>query len=138
MSDYAAEHKVPPFEIVIMTNDDAEFYSAVGPWLASREVAAETGSVLWDDPHKVWAVARAADKRTLGVAALYQGTVCSLYVEPSSRGQMVGYSLLRFIVGKANRPLRATATDNSRPLFAALGFIEIGTRGRYTLMQQEA
>jgi L-amino acid N-acyltransferase YncA len=138
MSDYATAHKVPEYDIVPMTHDDPGFYDAVGPWLASRDVAAETGSVLWDDPGKVWSVARSHDGRTLGVAALHRDAVCSLYVEPSSRGQMVGFALLRSLVAHATGPLRATATEDSRDLFTALGFTETGTRGRYSLMRREA
>ncbi len=132
MSDYSTEHKVPPYGIRRMVNTDPGFYDAVGPFLAKRDVARDLGASVWDDSGKEWYVA-VSEGIAIGMVALWRNTVCSFWVAPRTRGQTVGYALLRRLMADvpAETTLHATATDDSLDLFAAVGFTETRTRGRY-------
>lgn len=132
MSEYSTEHKVPPFQIRRMANTDPDFYAVVGPFLAKREVAKDLGSSVWDDPAKVWYVA-VAEGVAIGMVAMWRHTVCSFWVAPRTRGQAVGYTLLRRLMADVptEKTMRTTATAESLPLFEAVGFSETRARGRY-------
>jgi GNAT superfamily N-acetyltransferase len=108
----------------------------VGPYLSRREIVAELGSPVWDDDEKQWYVADSATLGVLGLCAVHRDAVCSFYVNPDSRRQTIGYALLHHVTSRHD-VLTATATDASRDLFGYLGFVEVGTRGRFTLMRRE-
>jgi hypothetical protein len=133
VSDYAAEHKVPPYAIRRMLNTTEGFYELLGPFLARREIVAELGAPVWDDDDKEWFVAVTEPGDVLGMVAVRSGCeVCSFYVIPGSRELLVGYALLHnAVAGRARGTLKATATEASRGLFTLAGFTETGTRGRY-------
>lgn len=138
MADYTSEHKVTPYTIRRLTNDDPEFYPIVGPLLSRREVVAALGSPVWDEPGKVWWVAVSGGE-AIGMIALSGKLICSFYVPPRTRGLAIGYALLRQLMAEApSEPLRAVATADSLDLFAALGFVQAGTKGRYINLTIEA
>src|SRR6476660_7482873 len=140
-STYSAEHKVPTFDVLRLTNKSPEFYGVVGPFLSRREIVAELGQPVWDEDSKLWLVAKAGGGETLGLVAVRDGReICSFYVTPGSRGRLVGTALLHQAVTTAGlgKELRATATDASLELFTLFGFVETGTRGRYHLMRRPA
>ena len=132
-----AEHKVPAYELVEMTNQDPDFYRIVGPWLSRREIVDELGGPVWDDAGKEWIIAHGAGG-PLGMVAFHEGMVCSLYVSPGQRGQLAGTTMvLRLVFRHGHGALRAVATEASRGLFAECGFKEEGRRGRYYLMVRQ-
>ncbi len=45
-------------KILRRTNKDADFYQLLGPFLANRTVEREIGYKIYDDPEKVWLIAR--------------------------------------------------------------------------------
>ena|GEM_PF-2016403 len=45
-------------KILQRTNKDADFYQLLGPFLANRAVEREIGYKVYDDPEKVWLIAR--------------------------------------------------------------------------------
>lgn len=138
MSDYIAEHKVPPFELVEMTNADPGFYDLVGPWLSKREVIAELGAPVWDDPDRHWIIAKNDADGLIGMVAERKGMVCSLYVVPGARGQVVGTTMvLRIILRHGSAPLRAMATSASRGLFESCGFQKVKSHGKYHVMVRQ-
>jgi hypothetical protein len=47
--------------IVTLAKSDPEFYPLLGPFLASRAVAAAVGGPIWDDDGKTWHVALDGD-----------------------------------------------------------------------------
>ena len=95
---------------------------------------------MWDDDNKVWHLAIADHDEVLGMVAIRDGReICSFYVTPSSRGKSVGYALLHNATKALDGcPLKATATDASLDLFLLCGFREIGTRGRFHLLERVA
>lgn len=136
MANYAMEHKVPRFTIRDITNREPEFYSVVGPYLSRREIVAELGAPVWDDDGKVWSLAVSEDARVLGFIATKNADICSFWVEPGSRGRLIGSALLYRIVSRATDELRTTATEQAVELFGLFGFTETGQRGRYTIMRR--
>jgi hypothetical protein len=135
---YMAEHKVPAYELLEMTNKDPNFYSLLGPWLARREVVDELGSPVWDDDGKQWIIARGADG-PIGMVAFHGGMVCSLYVATGQRGQLAGTTMvLRLVLRHGHDELRAIATESSKGIFEECGFKESGRRGRYYVMDRKA
>lgn len=132
MNEYSAVHKVPPYTVVELNNRDPRFYELLGPWLSRREIVAELGGAVWDDDDKEWIVAY--DDGPVGMVAYRKGWVCSLYVAPGRRGQIVGTTLLLRLVMRHGRSLKAMATPASLRLFEDCGFRPKGTRGRYTVM----
>lgn len=136
-SDYIAEHKQPPFELVELTNKDPAFYPTLGPWLSRREIVEELGGPVWDDDDKHWIIASNENDGLLGMVAYRRGTVCSLYVTTGARGQLVGTTMVvRLILRHPDVKLKAIATDASHHLFEQCGFKETGTKGRYRLMER--
>lgn len=45
-------------KVLRRTNKDADFYQLLGPFLANRAVEREIGYKIYDDPEKVWLIAR--------------------------------------------------------------------------------
>ena len=137
-ADYIAEHKLPAYQIIELTNANPEFYPLVGPWLARREIVEELGGPVWDDDDKHWIIAHNEKDGLLGMVAVRRGMVCSLYVSPGARGQLAGTTmLLRLILRDGNKPLRAVATNASVSLFQGCGFKERRSHGRYHVMVRQ-
>lgn len=129
------QHKVRPYRVMALTNQDPEFYRIVGPFLSRREIVAELGAPVWDDDGKRWWVA-VADEAVLGLVALKGREVCSFYVEPGSRGAAIGYALVRSALAGESGDVKAVATPASRDMFESFGFRETGRRGRYHVMER--
>jgi GNAT superfamily N-acetyltransferase len=136
VSEYSTEHKVPPYELRYMAHFDEDFYAIMGPFFGSKDAARELGEPIWDEPERDWVVA-VSEGRALGCVAVRKNDyVCSLYVEPGSRGKLIGYALLRAALDLYGGK-RATATPHGAELFALFGFKEVGTKGSYLLMARD-
>lgn len=137
MSEYSSEHKLPVYEIKEMTNQDGRFYDLVGPLLAQRAIAKEVGSPLWDDAQKVWHVAVTQSDEVIGLIAFDSSkqNICSFYVEPKSRGKLVGQALIHSVIQDAEFPVSVVASENAKELFLLNGFREVGQRGRFSIME---
>ncbi len=132
MTDYAAEHKVPPYDVRRRVNTDPDFYPLVGAFLAKRDVTKDLGAPVWDDPGKVWYIA-IADQDAIGMVAYWGKTVCSFWVAPRVRGFSVGYVLLRHLMADVpiDQTVTTIATKDSEMLFEAVGFTRGRPRGKY-------
>ena len=136
-SEYSKNHKVPPYEIVEMTNKSDGFYELIGPLLSKRKIVAELGYPIWDDDMKRWWIAH-IDGSVIGVVALMNNTVCSLYVIPQQRGKLAGTTMLVKLILEANGSgLKATATDASIGIFEECGFTKTGMKGKYHKMVRQ-
>jgi len=138
MSEWV-DHKVPAYGIRRLTNADEGFYDLVGPYLSRRHVVRELGSSVWDDDRKVWYLAvTTAEPEVIGMVAEWHRTVCSFWVPPATRGQAVGYALLRYLVTDFGGSLTTVCTDDSLPLFEAAGFRKLRERGRFHVCSRAA
>lgn len=127
-------NKFPKFRIRRLTNTDGDFYLLVGPLLSRRSIVAELGSPVWDDEGKVWHVAVNGEGEVFGMVGRTDSEICSMWVVPDRRGDLVGAGLLHAAASDTDDPLRATVKPDAVELFARLGFTESGTKGSYTKM----
>jgi len=131
-------NKFPKFGIRRLTNTDDDFYPLVGPLLSRRNIVAELGSPVWDDDGKVWHIAVNDEGEVFGMVGRTGSEICSMWVVPDRRGDLVGAGLLHAAASDTEDPLRATVKPEAVELFARLGFAESGTKGTYTKMVRGA
>lgn len=124
-------------KIVKMTNGDARFYPAIGPYLSRRNVAAENGSPIWDDDGKEWFLAYHG-RKLVGFAALRvvgsHSSLCSAYVLPEFRKQGVYTALVRARLDGRDGPFKAVATPCSVLALKHAGFKANSSKGKFTVM----
>jgi GNAT superfamily N-acetyltransferase len=127
-------------KIVRMFNKDENFYSVMGPFLSRREIVAELGNPIWDDPEKEWFIAYQGSQM-VGFAALRkkgrQTLLVSSYVLPAYRKSGVYTALLKARMEAFQGPLKAIATPSSVPALLKAGMKESGKRGKFTVMDRE-
>ena len=126
----------------VLTRHDPEFYPLVGPFLARREIVAETGAPLWDDDGKLWWVALDGDA-VIGVAAATDRGAyvqfCSAYVPPAHRGKGVYRRLLDARLGHFHgRQIRVTCRPSTADVYARRGFTRDRETKQYVFMRREA
>lgn len=128
-----------PLRVRLMTNRQGGFYEAVGPFLGRRDIVKELGGPVWDDDGKTWSVAMSAGKAIACVGVMPTGKIASLYVIPERRREGVATRLLeKALATAAVDAFSATATPASVKVFEQQGFIAVGMRGCYTLMEKRA
>jgi hypothetical protein len=54
--------------VIIFSRKDKRFYPLVGPFLSNRQIVAELGFPIWDDPSKIWFIALQG-RRLVGICA---------------------------------------------------------------------
>lgn len=131
-------------EIRIMTNKDEGFWPVLGPFLSSRAVAGDLGGPIYNDDGRVWFVA-SLNGCLAGIAAVdvkrSAGVLKHAYVYPQYRKRGVYSQLLQtrmeYIkdLGLAKIKTRAAPTTAHR--FVAMGFVEVGRRGKYVDYEKE-
>ncbi len=114
--------------ITKMTNESAGFYELIGPFLGSRDVHRDLGGPLFDDPGKIWFVARRG-RRLVGFCALAEegshAVLKSAYVLPDERGQQIYDALFRARLAYAEElglPMRSVVTSAAIGTFRRYGF----------------
>lgn len=124
-----------------VTNNDDDFYTLIGPYLARRSIAKELGGNVWDDDGKVWYVALMDGKVCGFVAALYKQnkvTFCSDYILPEFRNAGIYNKLFATRLSDCkDNIIMATATPLSLNHYLNNGFVVTGARGRYRNMKRE-
>lgn len=128
--------KYPKFTIRKLTNADADFYPLVGPLLSRRNIVKELGSPVWDDDGKVWHVAVNEDDVAIGIVGRHNNEIVSMWVQPDSRGQLVGAGLLNAAANETDERLRAVVTPAAVEMFELYGFKATGSKGSYTKMER--
>jgi len=127
-----------------LTNAGQGFYRLLGPFLARREVVAEVGGPIWDDDGKTWWVALAGGEVAGFCAATVPGAggpvvFRSAYTLPGFRRAGVYRRLFSDrLAWSGGRPVRATCTAASLPMFERHGFTTVRTRGRFTDVHRHA
>jgi predicted GNAT family acetyltransferase len=125
--------------VKLIVEKDNEFYSLVGPYLASRSVAKEIGYHVYDDDKTQWVVS--LDRNRLAAFALFRvvngtATVTACYTVEQFRMQGVMRKLMQFAMLQIEvSKFRATANKNSLKMFKSLGFQKIRDNGSFSVME---
>lgn len=125
-------------DILILTNEDPRFYALLGPYLARREIVAELGFPVYDDPGKVWFVALDGEA-VAGFTGLRlergKAHFTSDYVRPGYRQQGVYDRLmaarLTYASDKASNA-HAAVTKAAQHTYERHGFLAGKQYKRYT------
>ena len=119
-------------------HDGGEFWRMAGPLFASAQVRRELGRPMTSSPMHVWWLAMIGGE-VAGIAAIRRTKsyteLVHAYVLPVHRRKGIYTKLLRVRIAYAQPPLRATATAASQPALEKAGFVQIGSRGRYAVME---
>lgn len=131
-------------KIALYRHGEADFWQRMGPMFASAQVRRELGAAMTSDESYVWWVALDGDV-VAGFAAMEVGKgVCHLrhaYVDAAYRGQGLYRRLFDARLAAAvETGLRIRVVVNARSLAMAQehGFVEVGRRGQYTVMERGA
>ena len=119
-------------EEVSRTRND--FYSLMGPFFGSREVAKEVGINIYDDSDKRWFMAFEEDQ-IIGFASLKGRLVSDCYVLKNKRNQGVFRGILTMLEISTKGPLSANCTNASKKAFANAGFVEKKKSKNFTYME---
>ena len=111
-----------------------DFYSLMGWFFGSRQVAKETGINIYDDAEKRWFVAF-KDGRIIGFASIKGRLVSDCYVVPSQRNIGVFSEILTMLKNSTIGPLFANCTKASRKAFENAGFVVKRQTKNFTYME---
>ena len=111
-----------------------DFYSLMGWFFGSRQVAKEVGINIYDDADKRWFVAF-EDGRVIGFASVRGRLVSDCYVVPSKRKAGVFRGILNMLEIAIAGPLAANYTNTSRKAFANAGFVAKRQTKNFTYME---
>ena len=129
-------------DIVRMANTGPGFYPLLGPYLASRQVAADLGEQPWDDPGKTWwvmapggAVAGFAAAADLGTHLAW----CSAWTAPAWRGKGVWSALAAGRdTAAAGREVRVLCRPVLEAAYLRMGFTVTGRTAGYARMRRQS
>lgn len=130
------------FIITEVTNETPGFYNDLGPIFGSREIEKELGGKVYDDPGRIWFIAKAGDKMA-GVCSYEikagKAQLKSAYVYPEFRGQGLWNKLCDMRERAAFEhvdELVVTAKGEHKDIWLKRGFEETGKRGSYVTMRK--
>lgn len=115
---------------------NAEFYSKMGKYFASLEIAKELERQLYNKPNSVWYLST-YKHNILGFAALFDNGkyyfLDNLYVLPEYRNTGTAREIVQEIVSDhADKPIKLIANNPyAIKIFGSLGFVEDGANGKY-------
>lgn len=127
-------------DIITVSKPGPVFYAALGPFLGNHDAGREIGASIEHRAGKTWVIAL-VDGEPVGCAAVFLGPATvelgSAYVLPEHRGRGIYLRLLDVRLHlAAGRRIRVTATDASAPALLRKGFVEVGQRGRYRVLER--
>ena len=115
---------------------NAEFYSKMGKYFASLEIAKELERQLYNKPNSVWYLSTFKNS-ILGFAALFDNGkyyfLDNLYVLPEHRREGTALEIVSEIVSNhTDKPIKLIANNPyAIKIFSSLGFEEDGRNGKY-------
>ena len=111
-----------------------DFYSLMGCFFGSRQVAKEVGINIYDDADKRW-FAAFEDGCIIGLASLRRRLVSDCYVVPSKRNSGVFRGILTMLEISTKGPLAANCTQSSIKAFSNAGFVAKRQTKNFTYME---
>jgi hypothetical protein len=119
----------------VLTNQDADFYLLIGPFLARRQVVKAVGGPIWDDDGKRWIVAIDGDA-VVGFIGLRAGTVESLYTLPG-RERLARRLVAAAVKEGGGRPLHAKVARLHLGAYLAAGFAAVSETANFVALTRE-
>lgn len=124
--------------IVIFNSEENEsvFYSLMGKFFASLDIAKELERQVYNKDNSVWYLS-CFDNEVMGFAALFDNGkhyfLDNLYVLPQYRNEGVAREIVCEIVSEhTDKPIKCIANNPyALKIFHSLGFEEVGQRGKY-------
>ena len=123
---------------------DSDFYSVMGWFFGSRQIARELGMPVYDDDNRIWIVVAFSSNPIACSSIEIKGdraAIKSAWVKPEHRGKGISSRMLaeRLKIAESTgmKVITATATEFSKNALIKHGFENIGMRGRYYLMRKE-
>lgn len=113
-----------------------EFYSLMGEFFASLDIAKELERQVYNKPDTHWHVIEDCWD-VLGFVSVHDAGnhyfIDNLYVLPEYRSEGFGYDLIQSVCEEyVDKPLRCIACNpHALRIFEKFGFVEVGTRGKY-------
>jgi hypothetical protein len=111
-----------------------DFYTRMGVFFGSRQVASEVGIHLYDDADKRWFGAFDGDS-LIGFASVRKCLVSDCYVIPSRRNQGVFALILQSVQIFEPGYLKANCTHSSKKAFFNSGFVPVRATKNFTFME---
>ena len=119
-----------------LNRSGAGFYTVMGPFFGSRQVAEEVGIHLYDDANKTWFVCvDVPAKLLLGCASVRGRLVSDCYVIPGRRNSGIFSALLDALLADTQGPLRANCTHASLKAFKSRGFKPVRKSKNFTYVE---
>ena len=124
---------------------DSDFYSVMGWFFGSRQIARELGMPIYDDDNRTWIVVMFSTADPIACSSIEikgdRAAIKSAWVKPEHRGKGIYNKMLaerlKIAESAGIKVITATATEFSKNALIKHGFENIGMRGRYYLMRKE-
>jgi predicted GNAT family N-acyltransferase len=135
-SKNTAIYKEATMKIIRKTNQDKDFYTLLGPYLARRDVEREIGYKIYDDDEKTWLVATDND-RVVGFCYLWEKSkhryqIGSCYVIEDHRQRGVFRNLLTDATKTIHGNVTLTTKNrNLKEMLLNDGFAEKQVKGSF-------
>ncbi len=131
-------------ELHLITNEDPNFYTLMGPYLSKREIVNTLGGPVWDDAGKVWCVATEQD-RVCGFGAVVimgdKAHFCSDYILSTNTDKALYSKILKRILKHCSSKavsVSATVLHEYAKVLEQNGFSEVPSNlKKYTKMEKQ-
>lgn len=125
-------------ELTTLTNQHADFYRLLGPYLGSREVHKQVGGAIYDDDGKTWIVAT-DDGQVTGFIGILSGgragrgmaVAESCYLADEGDSALLAILIRAAVATAAPTPVRATVRKDREAAYTSAGFTVAGATKGY-------
>jgi ribosomal protein S18 acetylase RimI-like enzyme len=119
----------------VITNQDADFYQMLGPFLSRRGIVKEIGGPVWDDDDRMWSIYE-RDGHIIGFCGFKPGHIGPVYVLPDERGEGFGKAVMLHALTQISGKVKVIAINTSVGFYEKLGFATISKSKNFTRMER--
>lgn len=122
-------------EVFKSDSQNDKFYSLIGRYFASLDIAKELERQVYNKPNSIWYVSQNGGVK--GFAALFDNGkyyfLDNLYVLPEFRNSGTAKEIVQqMVLDNTDKPIRCIANNPyALKIFQQLGFKEVGQNGKY-------
>jgi len=133
------------YDLYVRTRDDDDFYTLMGRFFGSREIAKALGMPMYDDLGRIWVIAIDRNNHPIACSSIEmkgkKAAMKSAWVDVAYRGQGIYNQmfLMRLEIAKQCKVqiITSTATQMSKSTHERYGFQFVGMRGQYFLYRKD-